>query len=199
MNRFFSRVNKTDSCWLWLGAKQSRGYGHFSLDGKTTLAHRYSWEQVNGPIPQGLVIDHLCRVRSCVNPEHLRIVTQSENSRVGISPPAINGRKSRCGNGHPFDVIKYDGKRSCSVCVNASFRARYRRNKNRAELASLREAAGKLAEALEICEFGDYNQFIHESVCPNCGKPRSEGHVHDCEVALALALPSVKALLEEKQ
>lgn len=65
---FWAKVEKTDTHWLWTGAHQSRGYGSFAIAGKTYQAHRLAYETAYGPIPDGLTIDHLCRVPSCVNP-----------------------------------------------------------------------------------------------------------------------------------
>lgn len=70
-----------NGCWLWTASLNNFGYGNFSLHGKPTLAHRAAWEIYVAPIPAGLHIDHLCRVRHCVNPEHLEVVTRAENMR----------------------------------------------------------------------------------------------------------------------
>lgn len=83
-------------CWLWRGWLSESGYGDFQVDGKKTRAHRASYEHHVGQIPAGLVIDHLCRVRHCVRPEHLEAVTQSVNVRRGLSVQL----KERCLNGH---------------------------------------------------------------------------------------------------
>lgn len=84
--QFWEKVNKTDSCWLWTGGV-GRGYGIFyrgaDRGGSFTVAHRYAYEALVGPIPAGLTLDHLCRVRGCVNPAHLEPVTQAENVRRG--------------------------------------------------------------------------------------------------------------------
>jgi hypothetical protein len=85
MDRFWSKVNKTDTCWLWI-AGQSCGYGKFYMNGKQYLATRISWEMLRGPIPDGYVIDHDnpdygCGNPACVNPEHLEPVTRAVNTQ----------------------------------------------------------------------------------------------------------------------
>lgn len=72
-----------DGCWLWTGALNSAGYGHFAREGLGVVAHRWFYEQANGPIPAGLVLDHVCRTPRCVNPAHLEAVTNAENCRRG--------------------------------------------------------------------------------------------------------------------
>lgn len=68
-------------CWIWQGTKIPLGYGRVNRDGRETFAHIYEWERVNGPVPAGLELDHLCRVTSCCNPAHLEPVTHAENMR----------------------------------------------------------------------------------------------------------------------
>lgn len=82
LDRFWAKVEKRDDgCWFWTGSKLPAGYGHFAKG----LAHRWSYEQFVGPIPEGLTIDHLCVNPSCVNPEHMEPVTASENSRRAVA------------------------------------------------------------------------------------------------------------------
>ena len=81
-DRFFSKVDKTESCWLWKGCLHPEGYGTFR-NGKAVLAHVFSWQLVNGAVPNRLELDHLCRIRQCVNPAHLEPVTHAENVRRG--------------------------------------------------------------------------------------------------------------------
>lgn len=96
---------------------QPNGSGYFKLPDKR-YAHRVAYEAIKGPIPEGLVIDHLCRVRWCCNPEHLEAVTNEENILRGESPPARNARKERCDRGHEL-VPRSDGKRYCPTCRRA--------------------------------------------------------------------------------
>ena len=72
-SRFWSKVRKTEGCWIWNGAIQNSGYGCFWVNGVSLKAHRLSYELEKGKIPDGLVIDHLCRNRRCVNPRHLEV------------------------------------------------------------------------------------------------------------------------------
>ena len=80
--RFWAKVEKTATCWLWMGAKETRGYGYFRPHSHDPFkAHRIAYETLVQPVPEGLELDHLCRVRSCVNPAHLEVVTHAENVR----------------------------------------------------------------------------------------------------------------------
>lgn len=118
--RFFAMVEKTDTCWIWVGYTMSNGYGTFGLNGKKILAHRFSYIIAKGPIPDGLTIDHLCRVRNCVNPSHLEAVTMRENLLRGNTLTAKEAAQTHCLRGHAFDgnnLIKLkNGKRGCRSC-----------------------------------------------------------------------------------
>ena len=119
--RFFSKVTKVPGgCWVFTGCTANKGYGQFVSNGRTVKAHRWSWENANGPIPSGMVIDHLCRNRACVNPDHLEPVTDRVNILRGVAPTAENAAKTRCGKGHPFspeNTYRYpDGRRECREC-----------------------------------------------------------------------------------
>lgn len=81
VDRFYEKFIKTESCWLWTPPPNAKGYGQFGDRGKMHVAHRWSYAHFKGPIPPGLVLDHLCEVKLCVNPDHLEPVTQSENVR----------------------------------------------------------------------------------------------------------------------
>lgn len=118
------RTVEDGGCWLWTGALRN-GYGAMSqrvsadvADGWRTLyVHRLTYQLVIGPIPPGLQLDHVCRVRRCVNPEHLETVTAQENKRRGMSPAAVNARKTTCPQGHPYDMTTGSGGRGCRTCL----------------------------------------------------------------------------------
>lgn len=117
--RFWAKVEKTDTCWLWTAKLQENGYGRFKYDdGHLGMAHRWVYEQLVGPIPEGLVIDHLCQVKHCVNPDHLEAVSSGENVLRGDGPTAVNARKTSCLRGHEFSM-RPSGGRKCLVCEKA--------------------------------------------------------------------------------
>ena len=118
-------------CWLWLGCFSDTGYGSLYYAGRNQNAHRLVYEHFIGPVPTGLHLDHLCRVRGCVNPEHLEPVTCRENLRRGTHrnvSAEINASKTHCIRGHAFDETNtrfYRGSRTgktyreCITCVTA--------------------------------------------------------------------------------
>ena len=112
-------------CWLWTGAIAGNGYGSLGVDGRTRSAHRYVYEQTVGAVPDGLTLDHLCRVRHCVRPEHLDPVPLAENLRRS---PNFGANKTACPAGHPLDennVLRNgNGNRYCRTCHNAARRAK---------------------------------------------------------------------------
>jgi hypothetical protein len=110
-------------CWLWLKGVQTSGYGQVALERKKhprlRVAHRVSYELLRGPIPGGLTLDHLCRVRSCVNPDHLEPVTNRVNALRGNGAPARHARQTHCLNGHPLtpeNIYPWPGERICVIC-----------------------------------------------------------------------------------
>lgn len=115
-DRFWSKVNKTDYCWVWTSAINTKGYGVFHINGKVKYAHRLSFVLFGRVIPDGLVLDHLCRRTECVNPDHLEAVSPAVNSQRGKC-----GKKQFCKHGHPFDasnsyIRKDNGARMCKAC-----------------------------------------------------------------------------------
>lgn len=113
----------TDECWIYAGST-SNGYGNLRVDSgtkrKSYRVHRLTYERFIGDIPDGLVLDHLCEVTQCINPDHLEAVTQKENVMRSQGLTAINARKTVCHKGHPLtpDNLTYDyrGTRRCTVC-----------------------------------------------------------------------------------
>jgi hypothetical protein len=103
--RFWPKVNKTETCWLWTAAKNHLGYGHIQTEvvGQRDMAHRVAWKLLVGPIPDGLELDHLCRTPSCVNPAHLEPVTHKENMRrAPWSAVDFQRAKTHCPQGHEY-------------------------------------------------------------------------------------------------
>lgn len=88
--RLDQKTNKTDSCWLWEGATTGLGYGHLNTKGKMIGTHVLSYERYKGKIPEGMLVDHMCHVKNCVNPEHLRLASRSQNSQNRPKPPSNN-------------------------------------------------------------------------------------------------------------
>jgi len=114
--RLTDPIPTSAGCLLWTAYLDRHGYGQLRDRGRTLYAHRAAWELANGPIPNGLVIDHLCRVPACVNVEHLRVVTRAFNVMIGESLPARNARKERCLRGHNDWYHQPDGYRKCNQC-----------------------------------------------------------------------------------
>ena len=135
-NRFFSKIDKTNSCWNWIGSIQNDGYSAFWLHGKSISAHRLSYELFIGKIPNDMVIDHLCRNRKCVNPKHLECVTQRINLLRGNTIQSENAMKTECKNGHPLSDNNLDksqlrhGHRVCKICLNEYRRLKRYNDKN---------------------------------------------------------------------
>ena len=115
-------------CWLWTAALTD-GYGCFRADTGVIRAHRFSYNSLIGPIPDGRQIDHLCRVRRCVRPSHMEPVTLQENLARGESPSAKQARQTHCINGHPFAGdnlhITRRGRRHCRACDRRKHRMSY--------------------------------------------------------------------------
>lgn len=132
--RFYSYVTRTDSCWYWLGTTIKGGYGTFrrsvEFGGAKILAHRYSYSINKGDIPTNLEIDHLCKTRNCVNPDHLEAVTRTVNIQ--------RSKRNVCPRGHVYDELRPGNqygrfKRSCSLCRRESQRKAQQKRRSRYE------------------------------------------------------------------
>lgn len=119
--RFWPKVDKAgpDGCWLWTASLDTKGYGKFYDGERIVTAYRWAWTNARGPVPEGLELDHLCRVRRCVNPDHLEPVTHAENRR--------RARKTHCLRGHALDeantYIRPNGYGACRECLRRHARA----------------------------------------------------------------------------
>lgn len=170
--QFLEKVEKAaDGCWLWTGTKYSNGYGQF----KRQIAHRYSYRYAKGEIPDGLCLDHLCRNKACVNPDHLEPVTQGENLRR-----AGQGMQTHCPYGHEYTPENTrrstEGHRHCRACerVRDRTRARQRCLKEKGRLPW--PSPAKRTHCIHGHEFTEANTHIDpirgKRVCRAC---RREG------------------------
>lgn len=119
--RFWSKVDKNgpEGCWLWTDHLGRQGYADFWVPPRPVKAHRFAYELLVGPIPEGLVIDHLCSVRHCVNPAHLEAVTQRVNVLRSTNHVAAQAVATHCKRGHEFtpeNTYMHRGKRDCRTC-----------------------------------------------------------------------------------
>lgn len=137
IQRFMAKVDRSGDCWEWTAWKSDRGYGRFHIGGSDINAHRAAWIIFRGPIPKGLVVDHLCRNPGCANPAHLEPVSNRTNVLRGVGPSAENSLKTHCKHGHEFTpentYITPKGYRYCRECkrsidrrkrMDPAFRAR---------------------------------------------------------------------------
>lgn len=140
LQRFWAKISKDGHafngvvCWEWLGKVNKAGYGCFSPKRDSVIAHRWSYEQFVGPIPEGLTIDHLCRNRRCVNPAHLEAVTARVNILRGEGIAGDNARKTHCKRGHlleGWNLLKVPGGRACHQCRNDYARLKEQQKRDR--------------------------------------------------------------------
>ena len=131
MTRFWSKVDRKEglSCWNWIGPTNASGYGRFHAEGRSVMAHRVTVWLSGRSIPNGMEVDHICRNRSCVNPEHLRVVTHRENLLAGETITARAAATTNCPKGHLLVggnlLISKDGRRKCRECDRIRVAANY--------------------------------------------------------------------------
>lgn len=144
---------ETNGCWIWNGYLTYQGYGAVMVDGKTHRAHRYYWSLLRGPIEKELVIDHLCRNKRCVNPEHLEPVTVQVNTLRGDGPTAKNAQKTHCKNGHPLagdNLYLRGGKqneRACRLCRKTAALDSQKRARRNSHILKDAESRAEAAES----------------------------------------------------
>ena len=159
-------------CWLWAASIfQPAGYGKYRSDaGETVYAHRYAWEMTNGPIQKGLHVDHLCRVRCCVNPDHLEPVSPAINARRAIP---YRDLKTHCPAGHEYNEINSirhakNGSWCCRICPREK-----RRDKN--------PPKGQKTHCIRGHEFTPQNTYIYKNTnqraCRECIRLRARGDI----------------------
>ena len=182
-------------CWNWTNFKDKVGYGKFSFNGKSRIAHRVSYELFKGKIPQGLQIDHLCRNTSCVNPLHLEPVTSKENTMRGTSPSAKNAAKTHCKRGHEYTpentwvVNSLHGKgRVCKICNRMR-----ERNLYKLQQEQIGKTVGPHASAKTHCKNGHeftfkntYITSLGKRQCNECQKYRKKKYYNSLKYRVCL-------------
>jgi len=156
VDRIMARIVRTpDGCWNWPGAKRAGGYGHVGWHDETKTprnesTHRALYKHFNGEVPEGFDLDHLCRNRSCCNPEHLEAVTRRENLLRGKTTPARRAAVTHCPSGHGYTPentrVDKKGRRICKECCRTRNRS-ISKEKKREYNARARLAARERSQA----------------------------------------------------
>lgn len=166
LERFEEKIERLPSGhWIWTAATYTGRasfnpqYGNMQYEGRLQSAHRVAWKLFRGPIPEGAVIDHLCRVTLCVNPDHLEVTTYQINTLRGDAPTAVNAAKTHCIHGHPFSgsnlMVRKDGGRDCRTCHRERVREAQRRHRARKRVEQADELKERAAARLAIAQARD--------------------------------------------
>ena len=143
VSRILQKVEKTETCWVWNGSKNKgkNSYGYIWFNRKNTLVHRIMYQIHKGDIPDGKEIDHLCRNKGCVNPDHLEAVSHRENMlRANVGWKCRE--KTHCPKGHeytPENTRITHGSRSCKACESPYNKRRWAQSKANAAIAKVKE------------------------------------------------------------
>lgn len=190
LDRIMARVVVTDAgCWQWTGPTTHNGYARVSVDGRNAMVHRVTYEHHVGPIPDGLDLDHLCRNRTCCNPDHLEPVTRRENLLRGDTVNARHATATHCKHGHAFTientmiVTRPDGsirQRRCRACR----RLRSQTGAAARSPSILRSVRGRSIRSPNVLATADGS---HPSLpAPPCGSVRSSARPGSAASAAAL-------------
>lgn len=199
MRRFWAKVAVDPSgCLVWTASTFSTGYGQFKHGGRTVTAHRFGYTALVGPIPDGLVLDHLCRNKRCAAPDHLEPVTDRVNILRGDTLAALLAAKTHCLNGHPFDEVntRIDsrGMRQCRTCEGDRRVARYAKKRDeineyrQAWRAANRERLREQERARKAADPGKFRELDRTyraakraelDKLPKCGQVTRRGNVCD--------------------
>jgi hypothetical protein len=189
--RLLKHVRQTDTCWLWIGATSPTGYGNVTFRGRSEKAHRAMYRAVVGSIPPRRDLDHTCRVRRCVRPEHLEPVTRRENLRRGIVAAGVGHIAAHCVNGHPWNAAntleRSNGYRVCRVCNRQRMRQHIERFGRRSDAG--RDRSGRVLTTEEKAKQAARRALryairkglvIRPTVCSQCPRTRRiQAHHHD--------------------
>lgn len=166
-------------CFPWPGFRNRDGYAKVSMRGKCFSVHRLVYENVKGKIPHGLTIDHLCRNRHCINPDHMEAVTARENTLRGNCPAALNKRRSHCLHGHPLFgdnlILDKDDQRGCKKCQRESRREHAARHRARLKDLGLPTTAKKCSPGHigRPCLIGHIGERYASGACKECQRIRN--------------------------